>query len=123
MSQHHSVRRSYDAVAEENAGGFRDELAGEPLDRALLASRAEQAGDGAPVTDLGVRPQARPWLASMGVAVVGIDLSPRTRRAVVLTRRWSSASGTSLDSLDSRRQTASSERPSRCSKALRQGLD
>jgi hypothetical protein len=32
---------------------FRNELAGKPLDRALLACFAEEAEDGAPVADLG----------------------------------------------------------------------
>jgi len=75
--QHHSVRRSYDAVAEVYAADFRDELAGKPLDRALLACLAEQAGRGAPITDLGCGPgHVAAWLAGWGVAAVGIDLSP-----------------------------------------------
>ena len=75
--QHHSVRLSYDTVAGEYAVGFGDELAGKPLDRALLACLAEQAGDGAPVADLGCGPgQVAAWLAGRGVAAVGIDLSP-----------------------------------------------
>ncbi len=75
--QHHSVRLSYDTVAEEYAAGFRDELAGKPLDRALLACLAEQAGDGAPVADLGCGPgHVAAWLDGRGVAAVGIDLSP-----------------------------------------------
>lgn len=75
--QHSSVRRSYDAVAGEYAAGFRDELAGKPLDRALLACVAEQAGDGAPIADLGCGPgHVAAWLAGRGVPAVGIDLSP-----------------------------------------------
>jgi SAM-dependent methyltransferase len=75
--QHHCVRNSYDTVAEEYAAGFRDELDGKPLDRALLASLAEQAGDGAPVADLGCGPgHVAAWLVGKGVAAVGIDLSP-----------------------------------------------
>jgi ubiquinone/menaquinone biosynthesis C-methylase UbiE len=74
--RHHSVRRSYDTVAEEYAVGFRDELAGKPLDRALLACLAEQAGEGAPIADLGCGPgHVAAWLADRGVAAVGIDLS------------------------------------------------
>jgi SAM-dependent methyltransferase len=76
-SRHHSARRSYDAVAEVYAAGFRDELAGKPLDRALLACLAEQAEDGAPIADLGCGPgHAAAWLADRGVSAVGIDLSP-----------------------------------------------
>jgi SAM-dependent methyltransferase len=75
--QHHSARRSYDAVAEAYAASFRDELAGKPLDRALLACLAEQAEDRAPIADLGCGPgHAAAWLAGQGVTAVGIDLSP-----------------------------------------------
>ena len=75
--RHHSVRRSYDAVAEVYAADFRDELAGKPLDRALLACLAEQAGRGAPIADLGCGPgHVAAWLDGRGVAAVGIDLSP-----------------------------------------------
>ena len=59
------------------AAGFRDELAGKPLDRALLACLAEQADDGAPIADLGCGPgHVAAWLAGRGVTAVGIDLSP-----------------------------------------------
>lgn len=76
-SRHRCVRRSYDAVAEEYAAGFRNELAGKPLDRALLACLAEQADDGAPIADLGCGPgHVAAWLAGHGVSTVGIDLSP-----------------------------------------------
>jgi SAM-dependent methyltransferase len=75
--QHHSVRRSYDTVAGRYAAGFRGELAGKPLDRALLACLAEQADSGAPIADLGCGPgHVAAWLAGRGVAAVGIDLSP-----------------------------------------------
>jgi hypothetical protein len=63
--QHQPVRRSYDTVAEKYAAGFGDEPAAKPLDRALLACLAEQAGEGAPITDLGCGPStSRPgWPA------------------------------------------------------------
>jgi SAM-dependent methyltransferase len=78
VSKHYSVRQSYDAVAEEYAVGFRDELTGKPLDRALLACLAEQAEDGFPIADLGCGPgHIAAWLAGRGAATVGIDLSPR----------------------------------------------
>jgi len=77
ISQHDSVRRSYDAVAEVYAAGFRNELASKPLDRAVLACLAEQAEHGAPIADLGCGPgHVAAWLADWGVAAVGIDLSP-----------------------------------------------
>lgn len=75
--QHHSIRRSYDAVAGRYADSFSGELADKPLDRALLTCLAEQAGDGSPVADLGCGPgHVAAWLAEHGVAAVGIDLSP-----------------------------------------------
>jgi len=78
-SRHRCVRRSYDAAAEEYAAGFRNELAGKPLDRALLACLAEQADDGAPTADVGCGPgHMAAWLAGHGVSTVGIDLSPGT---------------------------------------------
>jgi ubiquinone/menaquinone biosynthesis C-methylase UbiE len=73
---HDSVRRSYDAVAEKYAAQFSDELAGKPLDRALLACLIEQAQPGAPVADVGCGPgHVAAWLADHGVCAVGIDLS------------------------------------------------
>ncbi|MFI6684177.1 class I SAM-dependent methyltransferase [Streptomyces sp. NPDC050485] len=76
QGSHDSVRRSYDAVAETYANRLRDELAGKPLDRALLASLVEQTEPGAPVADLGCGPgHVAGWLAERGVSAVGIDLS------------------------------------------------
>jgi SAM-dependent methyltransferase len=73
---HDRIRRSYDAVAEKYAAGFRDELAYKPLDRALLTCVIEQAGPGAPIADLGCGPgHVSAWLARHGAATVGIDLS------------------------------------------------
>jgi ubiquinone/menaquinone biosynthesis C-methylase UbiE len=73
---HASVRRSYDAVAENYAAGFRDELAHKPLDRALLGCLIEQAERGVSVADLGCGPgHVSAWLASLGATAVGIDLS------------------------------------------------
>ena len=74
--RHDSVRRSYDAVAEKYAAGFAVELAGKPLDRALLACLIEQAGRGAPIADVGCGPgHVSAWLGGHGAAAVGIDLS------------------------------------------------
>lgn len=76
-SWHHDrTRRSYDAVAEKYAEGFRDELAYKPLDRALLTCLIEQTSQGAPIADLGCGPgHVSAWLASHGATTVGIDLS------------------------------------------------
>lgn len=76
MDGHDSTRRSYDAVAEKYANGFRDELAHKPLDRALLNSLVEQTSPGTPIADLGCGPgHVAAWLACQGVPAVGIDLS------------------------------------------------
>ncbi|WP_433544080.1 class I SAM-dependent methyltransferase (plasmid) [Streptomyces sp. CA-294286] len=75
-ARHDSVRRSYDAVAEEYATRLHDELAGKPLDRALLAALLEQTAPGAAIADLGCGPgHVAAWLAGQGARTVGIDLS------------------------------------------------
>ena len=74
--QHDTTRRSYDAVAGAYADGLRDELAGKPLDRALLAALIEQTPHGTTVADLGCGPgHVTGWLAAHGAGAVGIDLS------------------------------------------------
>ncbi|MCW3817782.1 class I SAM-dependent methyltransferase [Micromonospora sp. DR5-3] len=75
-TDHDRVRRSYDTVAGEYRDRLAGELAGKPLDRALLAALVELAGPG-PVVDLGCGPgHVTHWLAGRGVPAVGIDLSP-----------------------------------------------
>jgi ubiquinone/menaquinone biosynthesis C-methylase UbiE len=73
---HDGTRRSYDAVAGAYADGLRDELAGKPLDRALLTALIEQAPAGTTVGDLGCGPgHVTGWLAAHGATAAGIDLS------------------------------------------------
>ena len=83
---HDATRHSYDAVARAYADGLRDELAGKPLDRALLTALIEQAPVGqapveagrprATVGDLGCGPgHVTGWLAAHGASATGIDLS------------------------------------------------
>jgi SAM-dependent methyltransferase len=70
------TRASFDAVAGAYAEKFSDELAGKPLDRALLAAFAELVPPG-PVVDVGCGPgYVTAHLASLGVDVSGVDLSP-----------------------------------------------
>lgn len=70
-----ATRRSYDAVAETYAALFGDELAGKPLDRALLAAFAETVSG--PVADLGCGPgHVTAHLHGLGCAAFGVDLSP-----------------------------------------------
>jgi SAM-dependent methyltransferase len=76
MSNHTPLSTSYDRVAAEYTARIADELAGKPMDRALLRAFAEQVGTLGPVCDLGCGPgHIAAFLASAGVAVVGIDLS------------------------------------------------
>jgi SAM-dependent methyltransferase len=69
-------RRSYDAVAERYAAEIGSELDGKPLDRALLETVAELAGQG-PVGDIGCGPgHVAAYLSKRGVSTIGVDLSP-----------------------------------------------
>ncbi|MDP9365498.1 MAG: class I SAM-dependent methyltransferase [Chloroflexota bacterium] len=71
-----AVRGSYDRVAEAYAEHLFDELAGKPLDRALLDCFAEQVRGLGPVADVGCGPgQVAGYLAHRGVPVLGVDLS------------------------------------------------
>ncbi|MGH8876620.1 MAG: class I SAM-dependent methyltransferase [Stackebrandtia sp.] len=75
MTDYEAIQRSYDAVADEYAVRLHDELAGKPLDRALLSSLFEESGSGT-VADLGCGPgQVAAWLSERGAGTVGIDLS------------------------------------------------
>jgi SAM-dependent methyltransferase len=69
------TRRSYDLVAARYAAELGDELAGKPLDRALLDVVAELA-DGL-VLDVGCGPGHVGAYLAERVPVVGVDLSPQ----------------------------------------------
>jgi len=72
-----STRASYDRVAEEYAARIAGELAGKPLDRALLACFVEQVGGLGTIADIGCGPgHVAAYLHGLGAQVVGIDLSP-----------------------------------------------
>ncbi|MCE7082419.1 class I SAM-dependent methyltransferase [Streptomyces sp. ST2-7A] len=74
-----TVRTVYDTVAEEYADLLADQLAGQPLDRAVLAAFADlvRAADPGPVTDLGCGTgRVTAHLRDLGVDVFGVDLSP-----------------------------------------------
>ncbi len=89
-----STRASYDAVAPDYSGHFRDELAAKPLDRAMLAGFAEfvrTAGAG-PVADIGCGTgRVTGHLSGLGLSVFGVDLSPQmvavARRSFLLARK------------------------------------
>jgi SAM-dependent methyltransferase len=73
------TRTAYDLVAADYAELLRDELAGKPLDRAILRAFADHvaADGGGPVADLGCGPgRIAGFLAGLGVDVFGVDLSP-----------------------------------------------
>jgi SAM-dependent methyltransferase len=70
-----ATRRSYDAVATTYARLFADELAGKPLDRALLTAFAETVSG--PVADLGCGPgHVTAYLHGLRCQAFGLDLSP-----------------------------------------------
>lgn len=76
MAKQNPVARSYDQVAAEYSAQIADELAGKPLDRALLLAFAEQIGDLGPIADIGCGPgHVAVFLADAGADVVGFDLS------------------------------------------------
>lgn len=71
-----ATRTFYDAVAEDYAERFSDEIAGKPLDRGVFAAFAGLVGEGGPVADLGCGPgRITAHLASLGLDVFGLDLS------------------------------------------------
>ena len=75
----HAIRAAYDTVAVDYAALLRAELAGKPLDRALIGTFAElvQAAGNGPVADLGCGPgRVTGYLHSLGLAPFGVDLSP-----------------------------------------------
>ncbi|HEY7339364.1 MAG TPA: class I SAM-dependent methyltransferase [Ktedonobacterales bacterium] len=72
-----NTRASYDRVAEEYAARIAGELAGKPLDRALLACFVEQVGNLGVIADIGCGPgHVAAYLHGLGAQVVGVDLSP-----------------------------------------------
>ena len=74
-----AIRAAYDTVAADYADLLQDELAGRPLDRAMLRAFAElvlAAGDGA-VAEAGCGPgRITAHLAGLGLRIFGVDLSP-----------------------------------------------
>jgi SAM-dependent methyltransferase len=72
-----NTRATYDRVAEEYAARIAGELAGKPLDRALLTCFVEQVGGLGAIADIGCGPgHIAAYLHEVSAPVVGIDLSP-----------------------------------------------
>ena len=73
----HSIRDSYDRLADEYARRIFDELRSKPLDRALLDRFVADTEDRGTVCDMGCGPgQVARYLYEHGADVFGIDLSP-----------------------------------------------
>jgi SAM-dependent methyltransferase len=71
------TRTAYDTVADSYAEELRDLLDASPWDRAMLGTFAELVGSSGPVGDLGCGPgRLTGYLASLGLDVFGVDLSP-----------------------------------------------
>jgi SAM-dependent methyltransferase len=71
------TRTAYDTVADLYAEQHQDVLDASPWDRAVLGTFAELAGGSGPVADLGCGPgRLTGYLASLGLDVFGVDLSP-----------------------------------------------
>jgi len=72
-----TLRAAYDRVASAYARQFAGELAGKPLDRALLDAFAELTRGAGTVIEVGGGPcHVARYLAERGVQMVGTDLSP-----------------------------------------------
>ena len=74
-----ATRAAYDTVAVDYAKLLRTELAGKPMDRALIAVFRElvQADGNGMVADIGCGPgRVTAYLDSLGLETFGIDLSP-----------------------------------------------
>ncbi len=74
-----ATRAAYDTVAADYAGLLRDELAGRPVDRSVLAAFAElvRAGADGPVAEAGCGPgRITAHLDRLGLPIFGVDMSP-----------------------------------------------
>lgn len=75
--QRTETQTSYDRIADEYARQIYGELAGKPMDRAILDRFAERLRGRGVVCDMGCGPgQIGRYLADRGLPVVGVDLSP-----------------------------------------------
>lgn len=71
------IRTAYDTVAADYADLLRSDLAGRPLERAMLGAFAELVLEGRPVADIGCGPgRITGYLDELGLDVFGVDLSP-----------------------------------------------
>ncbi len=76
MTEWPDITATYDAVADEYATTFLEELAAKPFDRALLDRFAIALTDHGPVWDVGCGPgHVTHYLAQRGVRASGVDIS------------------------------------------------
>jgi SAM-dependent methyltransferase len=74
----HSIRESYDRLADEYARRIYNELQHKPLDRELLSRFAIEVAGHGEVCDMGCGPgHVARYLRDAGASVFGLDLSPR----------------------------------------------
>jgi SAM-dependent methyltransferase len=70
------ARATYDTIARAYHDQLGNELAGKPLDRALIAAFVELAGEGT-IADVGCGPgHVTRFLATLNARAIGIDISP-----------------------------------------------
>lgn len=95
-------RKSYDAVADDYAANFRDEMDKKPFDRKMLDWLAEKVGARGIICDMGCGPgQIARYLSDREVAACGIDLSPEmVEKARLLNPGISFAQGDMLSLTD-----------------------
>jgi SAM-dependent methyltransferase len=71
------TKSSYDQVASQYAGKFKDEMDDKPFDRDCLDRLAREVGEVGPICDMGCGPgQIARYLHRKGVKTLGVDLSP-----------------------------------------------
>ena len=74
----HSIRKSYDELADEYTRRIFDELRQKPFDRQLLDRFAAEVAEIGEVCDMGCGPgHVARYLREAGTSVFGLDLSPR----------------------------------------------
>jgi SAM-dependent methyltransferase len=72
------TQAGYDAVSQEYAERFKDEMNDKPFDRDCLDRLAREVGDLGPICDLGCGPgQIARYLHRQGVKTLGVDLSTK----------------------------------------------